>query len=159
MPSRVRAPRQIFLSSRARLLSGLSAPAKDAGASGPSSSGSDGQRSIRSSWKKLVASVKEHAGLVGILSGAAGGLATLVYMAAGLQHQQELRVERLQKELDIQKKEVDMQKKELQMQLQKQLDIQQKELQLQRAQVGGPHACVRSGPPCDKAAGRCTRAE
>jgi hypothetical protein len=52
-----------------------------------------------------------------------------------------------------------MQKKELQMQLQKQLDIQQKELQLQRAQVGGPHACVRSGPPCDKAAGRCTRAE
>jgi hypothetical protein len=113
MPSRVRAPRQIFLSSRARLLSGLSAPAKDAGASGPSSSGSDGQRSIRSSWKKLLASVKEHAGLVGILSGAAGGLATLVYMAAGLQHQQELRVERLQKELDIQKKV-----------LQKDLDIQ-----------------------------------
>jgi hypothetical protein len=96
---------------------------------------------------------------VGILSGAAGGLATLVYMAAGLQHQQELRVERLQKELDIQKKvlqkDLDIQQKELQMQL----DIQQKELQLQRAQVGGPHACVRSGPPCDKAAGRRTRAE
>ena len=96
MASRVRAPRLISLSSRARLLSSLatsSAPVKDAGASGPGNSGS-GQRSLKSSWQKLQASAKEHAGLVSILGGAAGGLVALVYLAAGLQHQQELRVER-----------------------------------------------------------------
>ena len=125
MASRVRAPRQIFLFSRARLLSGLSAssaPVKDAGASGPLSSGGNGQRSLRSSWQKLAASAKEHAGLVSILGGAAG----LVYMAAGLKHQQELRVERLQKEVDMQKKEFDSQ-----------LQVLRAQHQAETAQVGG----------------------